>query len=107
MPVNGCVLNKTKGTKALALNDLIKHYGGTEAFDRWCGARGQFYYKNQWNPIKNRRVGERSTRRKKTFKEKMQLKSTVFMTKIRSGKYVHPDSYFYCSLKGGEINLDN
>ena len=37
----------------------------------------------------------------------MQLKSTVFMTKIRSGKYVDPDSYFYCSLKGGEINLDN
>ena len=106
-PVNGCVLNKTKGTKALTLNDLIKHHGGTEAFDRWCSARGQFYYKNQWNPIKNRRVGEKSTRKKKTFKEKMQLKSTVFMTKIRSGKYVDPDSYFYYSSKGGEINLDN
>ena len=76
-PVNGCVLNKRKGTKALTLNDLIKYYGGIEMFDRWCIARGQFHYKNNWNPIKYRRLGERSSRRKKSFKEKMDLKSVV------------------------------
>ena len=105
-PVNGCVLNKTKGTKALTLNDLIKHYGGTEAFDRWCGARGQFHYKNQWNPIKYRRLGERSSRRKKSFKEKMDLKSVVLMTNIQSGKYKNPDSYYYSHLNESEITLD-
>ena len=104
-PVNGCVLNKTKGTKALTLNDLIKHHGGTEAFDRWCSARGQFYYKNQWNPIKNRRVGEKSSRRKKSFRERMNLKSTVLMTKVRAGKFTNPDSYYYVSVKEGEIIL--
>ena len=104
-PVNGCVLNKSKRTKVLTLNDLIKHHGGIEMFDRWCKARGQFHYKSNWNPIKNRRVGEKSSRRKKTFKEKMNLKSTVLMTKIRAGKFNNPDSYYYVSVKEGEIIL--
>ena len=106
-PVNGCVLNKSKGTKALTPNDLIKHYGGIEMFDRWCRARGQFHYKNTWNPIKNRRKGEKSSRRKKTFKEKMDLKSTVLMTNIQAGKFVDPDTYAYSYIKEGEINLEN
>ena len=104
-PVNGCVLNKKKNRKGLSLNDLIKHHGGIEMFDRWCKARGQFHYKSNWNPIKNRRVGEKSSRRKKTFKEKMDLKSTVLMTKVRAGKFTNPDSYYYVSVKEGEIIL--
>ena len=53
-PVNGCVLNKKKNRKGLSLNDLIKHHGGIEMFDRWCRARGQFNPKNAWKGIKNR-----------------------------------------------------
>ena len=104
-PVNGCVLNKSKRTKVLTLNDLIKHHGGIEMFDRWCKARGQFHYKSNWNPIKNRRVGEKSSRRKKSFRERMNLKSTVLMTKVRAGKFTNPDSYYYVSVKEGKIIL--
>ena len=105
-PVNGCVLNKKKGTKALTLNDLIKYYGGIEMFDRWCIARGQFHYKDQWYPIKYKRLGERSSRKKKTFKERMDLKSVVLMTNIQSGKFKDPDSYYYSHLNDSEIRLD-
>ena len=92
MPSKWMCIEQKQGTKALTLNDLIKHYGGIEMFDRWCRARGQFHYKNTWNPIKNRRVGEKSSRRKKSFRERMNLKSTVLMTKVRAGKFTNPDS---------------
>ena len=81
-PVNGCVLNKKKNRKGLSLNDLIKHYGGVDMFDRWCKARGQFNPKNAWKPIKNRRKAYSASSRR-TFKEKMELKSLVLMTRIR------------------------
>jgi hypothetical protein len=35
----------------------------------------------------------------------MNLKSTVLMTKVRAGKFTNPDSYYYVSVKEGEIIL--
>ena len=103
-PVDGCVLNKRKGTKALTLNDLIKYYGGIEMFDRWCRARGQFNPKNAWKGIKNRQRTY-SCKSRRTFKEKMDMKSLVLMTKVRMGKLVDPNSYYYAFVKNGEIVL--
>ena len=103
-PVNGCVLNKKKNRKGLSLNDLIKHHGGIEMFDRWCRARGQFNPKNAWKGIKNRQRTY-SCKSRRTFKEKMDMKSLVLMTKVRMGKLVDPNSYHYAFVKNGEIVL--
>ena len=103
-PVNGCVLNKKKNRKGLSLNDLIKHHGGIEMFDRWCRARGQFNPKNAWKGIKNRQRTY-SCKSRRTFKEKMDMKSLVLMTKVRMGKLVDPNSYHYPFVKNGEIVL--
>ena len=103
-PVNGCVLNKSKRTKVLTLNDLIKHHGGIEMFDRWCRARGQFNPKNAWKGIKNRQRTY-SCKSRRTFKEKMDMKSLVLMTKVRMGKLVDPNSYYYAFVKNGEVLL--
>ena len=103
-PVNGCVLNKKKNRKGLSLNDLIKHHGGIEMFDRWCKARGQLNPKNAWKGIKNRQRPY-SCKSRRTFKEKMDMKSLVLMTKVRMGKLVDPNSYYYAFVKNGEIVL--
>ncbi len=103
-PVNGCVLNKKKNRKGLSLNDLIKHHGGIEMFDRWCRARGQFNPKNAWKGIKNRQRTY-SCKSRRTFKEKMDMKSLVLMTKVRMGKLVDPNSYYYAFVKNGEVVL--
>ena len=105
-PVNGCVLNKSKRTKVLTLNDLIKHHGGIEMFDRWCKARGQFNPKNAWKGIKNRKKSYSSNSTRRTFKEKLELKSLVLMTKVRMGKFVNPDSYYYAFVKNGDVVLN-
>ena len=105
-PVNGCVLNKKKNRKGLSLNDLIKHHGGIEMFDRWCKARGQFNPKNAWKGIKNRKKSYSSNSTRRTFKEKLELKSLVLMTKVRMGKFVNPDSYYYTFVKNGDVVLN-
>jgi len=86
-PVNGCVLNKRKNRKGLTIHDLIKHYGGDEMFDRWCKETGRMNYRKTWYPIKNRRDGEKKTRNEKTFREKMDIKSTRLMINARAGKF--------------------
>ena len=44
-------------------------------------------YKQTWYPIKNRRDGEKQAREKKTFREKMDIKSTRLMINARAGKF--------------------
>ena len=41
-----------------------------------------------------------------TFKEKLELKSLVLMTKVRMGKFVNPDSYYYAFVKNGDVVLN-
>ena len=85
--MNGCVLNKRKNRKGLTIHDLIKHYGGDEMFDRWCKETGRMNCRKTWYPIKNRRDGEKKIREKKTFREKMDIKSTRLMINARAGKF--------------------
>ena len=48
---------------------------------------GRLNYRKTWYPIKNRRDGEKKTREKKTFREKMDIKSTRLMINARAGKF--------------------
>ena len=72
-----------KGTAGISLNRLIGNYGGivkddwNHAWRRQCQSKTKSTYQ-QPLPIKNRRTDERTEYKKRSWKEKQQVRSLAF-----------------------------
>ena len=84
----------------LTLNQYIRSYWSKSDRDRWIRAVDTFEpmkYKNQWLGIKEDSA-KPSVPHKKSFREKMTLKSTRLMINVSAGKFLDPDSYSYVTI---------
>ena len=78
-PVDTCSLRK------LNLHDLIKRFGGESMFNEWRKASWTTTYEEEWFPIQNKVAYEdRAPRKKKTFRDKQELKSVALQIKMNS-----------------------
>ena len=70
---------------SVPLHDLIKRYGGESMFQEWRKASWSTTYEENWFPIQNKvAYKDRAPRKKKTFKEKQELKSAALQIKMNS-----------------------
>tara|TARA_B100001996_G_scaffold173653_1_gene132508 strand:- start:50 stop:493 length:444 start_codon:yes stop_codon:yes gene_type:complete len=78
-PVDTCSLRR------LVLHDLIKRFGGESMFNEWRKASWTTTYEENWFPIQNKvAYKDRAPRKKKTFKDKQELKSAALSIKMNS-----------------------
>ena len=90
----GCQFPTQRGSSScMTLHNLIKNYGGSDLFQRWeegvyteventSKENGQNYY-GMWG-IKNRKTPKKGENYKKTFKERLQLKSEISLIKYKN-----------------------
>ena len=70
---------------SMPLHDLIKRYGGESMFNEWRKASWTTTYEENWFPIQNKvAYKDRAPRKKKTFKDKQELKSVALQIKMNS-----------------------
>ena len=68
---------------SMPLHDLIKRYGGESMFNEWRKASWTTTYEENWFPIQNKvAYKDRAPRKKKTFKDKQELRSASLQIKI-------------------------
>ena len=78
-PVDTCSM------RSLVLHDLIKRFGGESMFNEWRKASWTTTYEENWFPIQNKvAYKDRAPRKKKTFKDKQELKSAALQIKMNS-----------------------
>ena len=78
-PVDTCSM------RSMVLHDLIKRFGGESMFNDWRKASWTTTYEENWFPIQNKVAYEdRAPRKKKTFKDKQELKSVALQIKMNS-----------------------
>ena len=78
-PVDTCSM------RSLVLHDLIKRFGGESMFNEWRKASWTTTYEENWIPIQNKvAYKDRAPRKKKTFKDKQELKSAALQIKMNS-----------------------
>ena len=71
--------------RSMVLQDLIKRFGGQSMFNDWRKVSRTTIYEENWFPIKNKvPYKDRAPRKKKTFKDKQELKSAAIEIKIRN-----------------------
>ena len=91
----------------LTLNQYIRSYWSKSDRDRWLGAVDTLHnwkYQNQWLGIK-KDSAKPSKPDKKSFREKMTLKSIRLMINVRAGKFHDPDSYYHTNIGAGAVQL--
>ncbi len=70
---------------SVPLHNLIKRFGGESMFNEWRKASWTTTYEENWFPVKNTvPYKDRAPRKKKTFREKQELKSAALEIKIRN-----------------------
>ena len=75
-PVDTCSL------RSLVLHELIKRFGG-DLFQDWRKASWTTTYEENWFPIQNKvAYKDRAPRKKKTFKDKQELKSAALQIRM-------------------------
>ena len=73
----GCSLN------SLSLHDLIKRFGGESMFNEWRKASWTTNYEKNCFQIQNKvAYKDRAPRKKKTFKDKQELKSAALQIRM-------------------------
>ena len=91
----------------VTLNQYIRSYWSKSDRDRWLSEVDTFHkwkYQNQWLGIK-KDSAKPSTTDKKSFREKMTLKSIRLMINVRAGKFHDPDSYYHTNIGAGAVQL--
>jgi len=89
----------------LTLNQYIRSYWSVQDCDRWLSAVDTLHkwkYQNQWLGIKEDSA-KPSVPHKKSFREKMTLKSTRLMINVSAGKFLDPDSYYWVTVGAGAV----
>ena len=78
-PVDTC------SVRSLNLHQLIYRFGGDCMWNDWRKASWTTTYEEEWFPIKNKVAYEdRAPRKKKTFKDKQELKSAALQIKMNN-----------------------
>ena len=78
-PVDTCSM------RSMVLHDLIYRFGGESMFNEWRKASWTTTYEENWFPIQNKvAYKDRAPRKKKTFKDKQELKSAALQIKMNS-----------------------
>ena len=76
-PVDTCSMS------SMNLHDLIKRFGGQSMFNEWRKDSWTTTYEENWFPIQNKvAYKDRAPRKKKSFKDKQELKSAVLQIKM-------------------------
>ena len=76
-PVDTCSMS------SMNLHDLIKRFGGQSMFNEWRKDSWTTTYEEDWFPIQNKvAYKDRAPRKKKSFKDKQELKSAVLQIKM-------------------------